>query len=192
MIIGNYFLAMDFMKTLDNANPIVYEKKERRVILKTENDDTVTDEIDSREIFDLIRGTYFIYLYLCNPTVFILYYIYIYVTGIKDPEHPLTLEELNVVEEDNVIVDIASKKVEVIFTPTIEHCSLASLIGLCIQVKLLRSIPAQYKIFVSIAPGSHSTEAVVNKQLADKERVAAALENNQLLEVINQCLVDSL
>lgn len=184
MIIDNYFLAMDFMKTLDNANPTVYEKKERRVILKTENDDNVTDEIDSREIFDLIRGTYF------TDCIYFLYYIY--VTGIKDPEHPLTLEELNVVEEDNVIVDIASKKVEVIFTPTIEHCSLASLIGLCIQVKLLRSIPAQYKIFVSIAPGSHSTEAVVNKQLADKERVAAALENNQLLEVINQCLVDSL
>lgn len=28
----------------------------------------------------------------------------------------------------------------------------------------------------------------VNKQLADKERVAAALENSQLLEVVNQCL----
>ena len=28
----------------------------------------------------------------------------------------------------------------------------------------------------------------VNKQLADKERVAAALENAQLLEVVNQCL----
>lgn len=28
----------------------------------------------------------------------------------------------------------------------------------------------------------------VNKQLADKERVAAALENPHLLNVINQCL----
>lgn len=28
----------------------------------------------------------------------------------------------------------------------------------------------------------------VNKQLADKERVAAALENRHLLEVVNQCL----
>lgn len=28
----------------------------------------------------------------------------------------------------------------------------------------------------------------VNKQLADKERVAAALENSSLLEVVNQCL----
>ena len=28
----------------------------------------------------------------------------------------------------------------------------------------------------------------VNKQLADKERVAAALENSHLLDVVNQCL----
>ena len=28
----------------------------------------------------------------------------------------------------------------------------------------------------------------VNKQLADKERVAAALENSNLLQVVNQCL----
>ena len=29
---------------------------------------------------------------------------------------------------------------------------------------------------------------LVNKQLADKERVAAALENTHLIEVVNQCI----
>lgn len=33
-----------------------------------------------------------------------------------------------------------------------------------------------------------SCVCAVNKQLADKERVAAALENSSLLEVVNQCL----
>ena len=32
---------------------------------------------------------------------------------------------------------------------------------------------------------------LVNKQLADKERVAAALENAHLLDVVNQCLTFS-
>ncbi len=41
-----------------------------------------------------------------------------------------------------------------------------------------------------ISPGSHASEEAVNKQLADKERVAAALENSHLLQVVNQCLVD--
>jgi hypothetical protein len=41
---------------------------------------------------------------------------------------------------------------------------------------------------VIISPGSHESESAVNKQLADKERVAAALENANLIEVVNQCL----
>nr|KAF6318318.1 cytosolic iron-sulfur assembly component 2B [Pipistrellus kuhlii] len=41
---------------------------------------------------------------------------------------------------------------------------------------------------VHITPGTHASEHAVNKQLADKERVAAALENAHLLEVVNQCL----
>ena len=32
------------------------------------------------------------------------------------------------------------------------------------------------------------SKVAVNKQLADKERVAAALENSHLLTVVNQCL----
>ena len=55
-------------------------------------------------------------------------------------------------------------------------------------MKLLRSLPDRFKVRVLISPGSHASEAAINKQLADKERVAAALENSHLLEVVNQCL----
>ena len=68
--------------------------------------------------------------------------------------------------------------------------SMATLIGLSIQVKLLRSLPKNFKIEVSIKPGTHASEAAINKQLADKERVAAALENVHLLQVVNKCLED--
>jgi hypothetical protein len=65
---------------------------------------------------------------------------------------------------------------------------MATLIGLSIRVQLLRSLPARYKVDVAISPGSHASESAINKQLADKERVAAALENSHLIEVVNQCL----
>jgi len=55
-------------------------------------------------------------------------------------------------------------------------------------VKLLRSLPIRYKVDIQITPGSHQSEDAINKQLADKERVAAALENGHLLDVVNQCL----
>ena len=70
---------------------------------------------------------------------------------------------------------------KVAFTPTIPHCSMATIIGLSIRVKLLRSLPPRFKVDVTIAPGTHASELAVNKQLADKERVAAALENAHLL-----------
>ncbi|KFQ33203.1 Mitotic spindle-associated MMXD complex subunit MIP18, partial [Merops nubicus] len=117
------------------------------------------------------------------------------IRSINDPEHPLTLEELNVVEQVRVKVSPAVPRrprsqstVAVEFTPTIPHCSMATLIGLSIKVKLIRSLPERFKLDVHITPGTHVSEHAVNKQLADKERVAAALENSHLLEVVNQCL----
>ncbi|XP_010470775.1 PREDICTED: protein AE7-like [Camelina sativa] len=150
---------------LINENPIIYPKKERRLRTDSSNTDEFTPEpIDHLEIFDHIRD-------------------------IKDPEHPNTLEDLRVVTEDSVEVDDDNSYVRVTFTPTMEHCSMATIIGLCVRVKLLRSLPARYKIDIRVAPGSHATEDAVNKQLNDKERVAAALENPNLVEMVDECLL---
>ena len=66
---------------------------------------------------------------------------------INDPEHPLTLEELNVVQQSLVEVSDDDNQVKVQFTPTIPHCSMATLIGLAIRVKLLRSLPERFKVY---------------------------------------------
>ncbi|KAJ7312046.1 hypothetical protein JRQ81_006379 [Phrynocephalus forsythii] len=148
---------------LENANPLIYRRQGERPVTAREEDDELPDAIDDREVFDLIRS-------------------------ISDPEHPLTLEELNVVEQVRVQVNDTKSTVSVEFTPTIPHCSMATLIGLSIKVKLIRSLPERFKVDVHITQGTHASEHAVNKQLADKERVAAALENAHLLEVVNQCL----
>ena len=44
------------------------------------------------------------------------------------------------------------------------------------------------QVDISITPGAHSTEKAVNKQLNDKERVAAALENPNLADMVRKCL----
>ncbi|XP_078066635.1 cytosolic iron-sulfur assembly component 2B [Mustelus asterias] len=152
---------------LENANPLIYGRSSERPLTAREQEEEAVDAIDNREIFDLIRS-------------------------ISDPEHPLSLEELNVVEQLRVNVTDHENSVSVAFTPTIPHCSMATLIGLSIKVKLLRSLPARFKVDVHITPGTHASENAVNKQLADKERVAAALENSHLLEVVNQCLSERL
>ena len=68
---------------------------------------------------------------------------------------------------------------------------MATLIGLSIRVKLLRSLPERFKIDIFIKEGTHQSEVAVNKQLNDKERVSAAMENKHLLEVVNQCILRS-
>ena len=84
------------------------------------------------------------------------------------------------------------QKLIVQFTPTIPHCSMATLIGLSIRVKLMRSLPQRFKINVKVTPGTHSTENEINKQLNDKERVAAALENSGLTSAVNRCIETSI
>ncbi|CAK7905882.1 MIP18 family protein YHR122W [[Candida] anglica] len=137
----------------------------------TEDDDEMEDEeedpVDSQEIFDLIAT-------------------------ISDPEHPLTLAQLAVVNlEDIDVIDKPKDQISEVLikiTPTITHCSLATLIGLGIRVRLDRCLPPRFRIRILIKEGTHQSENQVNKQLNDKERVAAACENDQLLSVISQML----
>jgi metal-sulfur cluster biosynthetic enzyme len=96
--------------------------------LKLELDPNHDDEIDALEVFDMIRH-------------------------IDDPEHPNTLEELNVLYPHGVTV--TNKTVNVQFTPTIPNCGMATLIGLMIRVKLHRSLPPAYKVDILIEEGKH-------------------------------------
>lgn len=129
--------------------------------------DDEEDPIDEQEIFDLI-------------------------STISDPEHPLTLAQLAVVNLQDISITQAPRDqistITIKITPTITHCSLATLIGLGIRVRLERSLPARFRIKIVIKESTHQLELQVNKQLNDKERVAAACENDQLLGVILQML----
>ncbi len=163
---------------LQNANPVIVKERHEpsggvpRALSQLddmlgegadEDDEEVFEYFDEQEIFEHIRN-------------------------LNDPEHPLTLEQLNVVSVENVKVEDPGDYVYVQFTPTIPHCSMATLIGLTIRVKLLRVLPMRFKVIVKISPGTHQSEIAINKQLNDKERVAAALENKHLLGVVNKCI----
>ncbi|KAG9015945.1 hypothetical protein FRB90_004087 [Tulasnella sp. 427] len=156
-----------------NANPTLFApsaqsfRKNTVDTLWLKHGDTDSDEddndspIDAQEVFDLLRS-------------------------INDPEHPLTLEELKVISREQVNVE--GNRVTVEFTPTTPACGMANVIGLAIMVRLYRSLPQRYKVKISMTPGSHQHVAQVTKQLNDKERVAAAMEVDAIMESINNCL----
>ncbi|KAF2277494.1 uncharacterized protein EI97DRAFT_374739 [Westerdykella ornata] len=132
-----------------------------------DSDDDSVEDIDELEIYDLI-------------------------SSISDPEHPLSLGSLAVVNLPDIHIypptsphsKISTVVVEI--TPTITHCSLATVIGLGVRVRLEQALPPRFRVDVRVKKGTHSTDEAVNKQLGDKERVAAALENDTLMDVIRR------
>ena len=119
------------------------------------------------------------------------------IKDIKDPEKPNTLEELKVVREELVEVsyqDVLSKsdkklQAKIGFVPTVPHCTLATLIGLCLRSKL--QLPQKIKVDLYIVPGSHESWKEISKQINDKERVSAALENPNLKQLVQACIEDN-
>lgn len=120
--------------------------------------------------------------------------IYDYLRTIRDPEKPNTLEDLKVVYEEGIFVkEPTADKVPVLrveYNPTVPHCSLATLIGLCIRIKILRSIHHPVKLDIFIKKGAHTTEDEINKQINDKERIAAAMENPNLRNLVENCIAE--
>lgn len=123
--------------SLENPEPKLYEAYQLQGVQKkireeAEDDDELHDPFDELEIFEIIRH-------------------------INDPEYPLTLEQLNVLNLERIYLK-ASNYVEVYFTPTIPHCSMAQMIGLMVKVKLSRFLPRDFKTRVLITPGTHVNE----------------------------------
>ncbi|XP_013752390.2 protein AE7-like 1 [Brassica napus] len=144
-----------------NANPVVQAKKER--LARTQDQHRDYDGLDTLDVYEYVRD-------------------------IRDPEHPYSLEQLSVLSEDSITLDDKLNRILITFTPTIQHCRMATIIGLCLRAKLKECLPLHYKVDIRVSPGSHADEDSVNKQLNDKERVVAALENPNLRQLVDECI----
>lgn len=131
--------------------------------------DDEREEIDEQEVYDLI-------------------------STITDPEHPLSLGSLGVVNLDDIKIFPPSSprsrisSVQVLITPTTSACSLTTVIGLGVKVRLVNALPPRFRVDVRIKEGTSSSADEANKQLGDKERVAAAMENSNLIKMVNHML----
>lgn len=163
---------IDSMKQLINLQNDFMNQRQASMDLDVSMEDEAEDrqKIDPQEIYDLIAH-------------------------ISDPEHPMSLGQLSIVKLEDIKIsdepdspETRMKDLVIQITPTITHCSLATLIGLGIRVRLDRALHPKYRPTIILKPGTHQSENQVNKQLNDKERVAAACENEQLLNVIRKML----
>lgn len=155
------------MAALDNPNP---------TILATARPPQTSPETLSALVFDVIRD-------------------------IRDPEHDHSLEALSVISPSAITITHPPDdspgygRVTVTFTPTVPHCSMASVIGLSIKKKLDESRVLvdghgehYYKLTVVCKKDAHSTADSINRQLGDKERVCAAFENPTISQLLEACI----
>ena len=94
--------------------------------------------------------------------------------------------------------------IEIEWVPTVPNCHLAMTIALCIKTKLSKELPqldkqiaqatgkpsnlSNSKIDVLVQDGKHDTKAEIDKQVNDKERVLAAMENPAVVSAIEDLI----
>lgn len=120
------------------------------------------------------------------------------IRDIRDPEFPYTLSQLRVLSPAGTLRErpVPSQLglrictelclIRIVFTPTVPHCSLSTLIGLAIRYKIETEFLVQigWKILIEVSVGTHDQANEINRQLRDKERISAALENPRLIKMI--------
>ena len=120
--------------------------------------------------------------------------------SILDPERPnLTLAQLDVVSPVRCFVSYLrdgegkckpSALVRIVLKPTVPHCHLMQLICLCVRVRLIESLPVatNWKVDVELVDGSHHQKEEIEKQVNDKERVCAAVDNDALMLEVHKLI----
>eukprot|EP00747_Dinoflagellata_sp_TGD_P118054 gnl/TRDRNA2_/TRDRNA2_172726_c0_seq1.p1 gnl/TRDRNA2_/TRDRNA2_172726_c0~~gnl/TRDRNA2_/TRDRNA2_172726_c0_seq1.p1 ORF type:complete len:155 (-),score=12.83 gnl/TRDRNA2_/TRDRNA2_172726_c0_seq1:35-499(-) len=124
-----------YAQPADNPNPVIRDVSSGRPSVSPEWFAPLgyNDHLDPKQVFDMVRG-------------------------LQDPEHPdLTLEQLGIVDLSKIYVNNRIGTITLQFTPTVPHCSVASLIGLTIKAQLMRLVPKRFgsQIWVLISPGAH-------------------------------------
>lgn len=152
-----------------NGDDLTFSEDELSSNSEEDDDAAAREEIDAQEVFDLIAP-------------------------IMDPEHPLSLGSLGVVNLADITLFPPStptsriSAVQVLLTPTTSACSLTTVIGLGVKVRLTEALPPRFRVDVRIKEGTSASAPEANKQLADKERVAAAMENRNLIGMVQHML----
>ena len=171
------------------------------VISPSDSEPEEVEEIDEQEIYGMSLKTNFSIPFAlmhlesrARKVVILTFPLTDLISSISDPEHPLSLGSLSVVQLQDIHIypptsprsQISTVVVDI--TPTITHCSLATVIGLGVRVRLEQALPPRFRVDVKVKKGTHSSDDAVSKQLSDKERVAAALENQTLMGVVKKML----
>ncbi len=118
---------------------------------------------------------------------------------IRDPEFPYFLYNLNILSLEKILIENfilnQSINININVAPTYNMCTMSSIIGLSIEniiynkysgVVLKNYFPINWnwKYCIIILPAFHIKGLILTKQLNDKERISAAIENFSIRNIV--------
>jgi len=122
---------------------------------------------------------------------------------IIDPEYPILIFDLEILKLESIIIKnkIFSQLVsyEISFFPTYGQCKLAPLLGISIIMAILKKSTLK-KAFkqtnkkwslnfkITLTDKKHTAGENITKQLNDRERLSAALENSSIRLSVLKCM----
>jgi metal-sulfur cluster biosynthetic enzyme len=160
-------------RSLDNENPTIFaatapnisqrRPKSTKALLWNEeveeyngegsgtSEEDEREDIDAEEIFGACDRVHCAQAHLTSNVDLL--------RSITDPEHPVSLEQLRVVNPEDI--SVAGNRVLVYLTPTIPHCSMSTLIGTSTldAPKLI----ARYRSFSSSSAASRTSTTVQSR-----------------------------
>ncbi|CAI9763548.1 unnamed protein product [Fraxinus pennsylvanica] len=162
---------------LINANPVVHAKKERVARTEEPHDD---DALDPLEIYDILFLFLLHFLFTFGVLFeFLLLKIKNHTFILLDPEHPYSLEQLSVLSEESITVDEKLGRILITFTPTIQHCSMATVIGLCLREKLKDCFHPHFKFIRAV----FYLETFEENNLGDKVQLLFGTELISIIDI---------
>jgi hypothetical protein len=131
------------------------------------------------------------------------FFILSQLNSIIDPEYPILIFDLEILKLESIIIKnkIFSQLVsyEISFFPTYGQCKLAPLLGISIIMSILKksTLKKAFKQInkkwslnfkIILTNENHSTGENITKQLNDRERLSAALENSSIRLSVLKCM----
>eukprot|EP01015_Nassula_variabilis_P021898 TRINITY_DN3957_c0_g1_i4.p1 TRINITY_DN3957_c0_g1~~TRINITY_DN3957_c0_g1_i4.p1 ORF type:complete len:150 (+),score=18.10 TRINITY_DN3957_c0_g1_i4:64-513(+) len=119
--------------------------------------------------------------------------VYDVIRCIRHPEHPHTIDFLNIVQKNQISFRSENnlKLVVVNWQPLRSTCKFALHVGFAIRLKLEREFKhfENIKIEVLICEGGHRMRDSINRVVNDKERYQAAKENSELITFVETLMI---
>jgi len=104
--------------------------------------------------------------------------------NVFDPEYPLSVVDLKIVEEKDIFFD--GEKIRIEFTPTTPYCPMGGIIGVLIKYALENKFNREFDI--KVKAGGHVQEAILNELLSSKEKYDETIQRLKTAGILERCI----